>query len=287
MVCTKCGRETSENFCNYCGEPLDVENASLLNEEELSESSSRWRDKEPVTYQNSSAVNKEPLRRKGKEKEKVKTVVKKETIVKEIESKEKKHREDRREGVVSRRQGGDRPQGDSSDGAGLANMAVKGAAGVLVLSSRLMQFFSSFLMAYMVWIMSRAFLKNLNGLGPMQSIFDDNNYSLALYLILASASLGMGVIWCLWILTKKAGGGQIRLKTYDVGRGFYPFLICAVLVFLAGPALSFVASEAAFLGEVASGIEAVLKAVNLHKGTLLFCSVLGAGFSLVRKILRV
>lgn len=313
MICTKCGHETSGNYCNYCGEPLDVEDTSLLNEERGNGPSSDWLDEdygyiEPERHTGlhsrerkadpgSQTANKRQSRKKGKEKAKVKKIVKKEKVIERRGRKEKRQREDRgsrlrrredrREEGLSRRRDGGRQRGDGADGQSLGDVAAKGAAGVIVLTSRIMQLFSCFLMAYMVFIMSGSFLKNSEGLGLIQTMIDERNYGLALYLGFVGVSLIMGVIWSLWILTRKAGGGQLRLKTYDTGRGFLPFLICAAAVLLTGPGIALVAAEAESLGEAARGAQAALNAVNLHRGSLLFSSLLGAGFSLVRKILRV
>lgn len=115
----------------------------------------------------------------------------------------------------------------------------------------------------------------------------DRNIGLALYIGFAGLSLFMGVIWCLWILTKKAGGGQLRLKTYDTGRGFLPFLICTAVILLAAPAEALAAANALELGHAYLGVKAALQAVNAYRGSLLSCSILGFILSFVRKILRV
>lgn len=313
MICTKCGRETSGNYCNYCGEPLNTEDTSFVNEEWEGGAPSDWLDEDYEYIEaerqgglhsrkrsadsENAAVNRRQSRKKGKEKAKVKKVVKKEKVIEREGRKEKKRREgresrlrqreNRREDVLSRRRSRELTRSDGADGQGLGDVAAKGAAGVIVLTSRIMQFFCCFLMAYMVFIMSGAFLKNSEGLGFIQTMVTERNYGLALYVGFAAVTLIMGVLWCLWILTRKAGGGQIRLKTYDTGRGFIPFLICAGAVLLTGPGLMLVTAEAESLGEAAKGIEAALKAVSLHRGSLLFNSMLGAGLSFVRKILRV
>lgn len=178
-------------------------------------------------------------------------------------------------------------RGDESDGPGLGKAALKGAAGMLVLGSRIAQLFSCFLMAWMVWLMARSFMNHSNGLGDIRTLMTDRNIGLALYIGFAGLSLFMGVIWCLWILTKKAGGGQLRLKTYDTGRGFLPFLICTAVILLAAPAEALAAANALELGHAYLGVKAALQAVNAYRGSLLSCSILGFILSFVRKILRV
>lgn len=308
MICFKCGQETSGNFCSSCGAPLPAEETPLINNEYRSgDFSDRPKERrgnlerpgETKSDPESSGVKSRKSRKKDAEK--VKKVVVKEDVskVKKKWEKEKKEwqketdRENRlweqrarkRDKELERRE--QETRGNESGGPDLGDMAVKGTTGMLVLIARLMQFFSCFLMAVMVWRMAGSFIHNLEGLGEVQFLIADKNQGLALYLGLAGGSLFMGVVWCLWILTRKAGGGQIRLKTYDTGRGFLPFLLCAAVIFLAGPGLDFVVSEAEVIGEAAKGAEAFLGAVVRYKGSLLSCSIVGAVLSFVRKILRV
>lgn len=127
---------------------------------------------------------------------------------------------------------------ESVTGPDLGEMAAKGAAGAVVLTARVMQIASCFLMGSMVFIMLRSFLAHGEGLGAVNTLAADRNYGLALYLGIAGFTLFMGGIWCLWILSKKGAGGGFRLKKYDTGRGLIPFLLCAAAVFAAGPLLT-------------------------------------------------
>lgn len=176
-------------------------------------------------------------------------------------------------------------------GSGLGEAAVKGAVSAIVLSARVMQIFCAILMGYMVWTMAWSFWNHQEGLGLIQAAVDEQNYGLILYVGFAGVSLFMGVIWCFWILSRKAAGGNVRLKTYDTGRGFLPFLICAAAVIAAGAVLPYLPSETApytsSFAEAIKGATAAIKAVNDHRAVLLSCSVIGAAVSFVRKLLRV
>lgn len=177
------------------------------------------------------------------------------------------------------------------DGNSLGKAAVKGAVSAIVLSARVMQIFCGILMGYMVWTMAWSYWHHQEGLGLIQTAVEERNYGLVLYVGFAGISLFMGVIWCLWILSRKAAGGNVRLKTYDTGRGFLPFLICAAAVAAAGVALQYLPSVTApytsDFAEIIKGATAALEAVNDHRTTLLSCSVIGAAVSFVRKLLRV
>lgn len=196
-------------------------------------------------------------------------------------------------GSQSRREGreADAKVYSREGGSGLGEAAVKGAVSAIVLSARVMQIFCGVLMGYMVWTLAWSFWNHQEGLGLIQAAVDERNYGLILYVGLAGVSLFMGVIWCLWILSRKAAGGNVRLKTYDTGRGFLPFLICAAAVIAAGAVLPYLPSETApytsSFAEAIKGATAALKAVNDHRAVLISCSVIGAAVSFVRKLLRV
>lgn len=160
----------------------------------------------------------------------------------------------------------------------------------MVIAVRVMQIVSCLLMGCMVAVMLRSFLAHGEGLGNIETLVTDRNYGLALYVGFAGTSLFMGVIWCLWILSRKGAGGGFRLKKYDTGRGLIPFLLCAAMAFSAGPALTVIPPVDSVVVEwqgIAAGGRAALTAVNAHRGTLLFCSGAGAVLSLIRRILLV
>ena len=171
--------------------------------------------------------------------------------------------------------------------------------GVTVLSSRLMQLASFFLMAYMVWIMQRSFLADGVRLGNLYAMLEERNYALALYAGIAGLVLFFGVIWCLWILSKKDAGGNTRLKKYDTGRGFIPFLICAAACVFVPFALAQIPAAEQIVGfpqisvtaeswqALAEGAETALAAIDSQRSVLILCSLSGAALSFVRKILRV
>lgn len=182
-------------------------------------------------------------------------------------------------------------EGDTTDsGPGLGELAAKGAAGLVVLISRVMQLVSCLLMVSMVLTMLRSFLAHVDGLGELRFLVTERNYGLALYVGAAGVSLFMGVIWCLWILSKKGAGGGFRLKKYDTGRGLIPFLLCAAVVFGAGPALLVLPPASTLVEEwqgIAAGAGAFLTAIQVHRAALLFSSGAGAVLSLIRRILLV
>ena len=76
------------------------------------------------------------------------------------------------------------------------------------------------------------------GLGNIETLVTDRNYGLALYVGFAGTSLFMGVIWCLWILSRKGAEEGSVLRSMTQGRGLIPFLLCAAMAFSAGPALT-------------------------------------------------
>lgn len=165
--------------------------------------------------------------------------------------------------------------------------AKKGAATTIVLASRIMQLVSCLLMAYMVVIMTKSFWEYSYGLGDIRLAVQENNYGLILYASFAGASLFMGGVWCLWILSGKAAGGELRLKKYDTGRGFVPFLICLAVVLAVHPLRMLVPTEAGMWHGTAAGAKAALDAVHINHTALFYCSALGAALSFVRKMLRV
>lgn len=163
----------------------------------------------------------------------------------------------------------------------------RGAAGVVVLGSRIMQLISFGLMAYMVIIMGLEFWGWRSGLGSIRFMASERNYSLAFYLGAAGAAEALGIIWCFWILTRKPSGGGVRLKSYDTGRGFIPFLLCLAVVLGIARAMDFVPSDPSAWKGLAGGIQTFGPALIFRQGTLQLCCVAGAGLSLIRKILRV
>lgn len=165
--------------------------------------------------------------------------------------------------------------------------AKKGAAATIVLASRIMQLVSCLLMAYMVVIMTKSFWEYSYGLGDIRLAVQENNYGLILYASFAGASLFMGGVWCLWILSGKAAGGEFRLKKYDTGRGFVPFLICLAVVLAVHPLRMLIPTEAGMWHGTAAGAKAALDAVHINHTALFYCSALGAALSFVRKMLRV
>ncbi|MBS6645925.1 MAG: hypothetical protein KH366_20305 [Clostridiaceae bacterium] len=177
---------------------------------------------------------------------------------------------------------------DGGKEPGFTDKAVNVMKGLIVVSSRLMQIVSVLLMVSMVVTLAYSFWTNGQGLGSIHMMAEEKNYGLALYLAFAGISIFMGVIWCFWILSRKAaGGGGVRLKRYDTGRGFLPFLICGAVIYLSEPALGWIPSVFYEWEGIQNGAQAALTAVSLHSDQLLFSSLLGAALSLIRKILSV
>ena len=173
------------------------------------------------------------------------------------------------------------------DGASLGEMMVKSVVTATVMIARVMQLVSFFLMAGMVFIMAKSFWEHGQALGDIRLMAAEANYGMALYVGFAGITLFMGLIWCLWIPSKKGAGGGVRMKKYDTGRGFLPFLLCMAAVAAASVILPRIpAGEEAWKG-LAAGAAAALEAVNAHRSTLFLSSTAGAVLSLVRKMLRV
>lgn len=169
----------------------------------------------------------------------------------------------------------------------ISEAITKGAVGIIVIASRLMQLLSALLMAGMVCLMADSFWKNGQNLGDIRYLAEEGNYGLALYGAAAIFTLFMGLLWCLWILSRKGAGGGFRLKRYDTGRGFLPFLFCLAAVFAAGILLPQVPHRPEALKGMAGGAAAFLEAVNDRQKILFLGSGLGAVLSLLRKLLSV
>lgn len=181
------------------------------------------------------------------------------------------------------------PESRRSEDGGISpgEAAVKGVAAVAVITSRLMQLASFLLMAAMTLVMAQSFWEHGQALGDIRLVAATHNYGLALYAGFAGAALVSGAVWSLWILSRKGAGGGVRMKKYDTGRGFLPFLLCMAVIVLAAFLPSQIPGEAESWKGMEKGVLAVLEAVNSQRGLLLSCSGAGAVLSLVRKLLRV
>ncbi|RGY96849.1 zinc ribbon domain-containing protein [Clostridium sp. AM58-1XD] len=324
MICPKCGYETSGNFCSNCGFRLQ-QNRSVTTEkirqvtderedqpeEEIICDAAVPEENGRMEYEISERMD-EPYSRLRQRRDdakerpvkrsRAKKTVKKKTVKKKADKREKKpaeRKKDRRREkgeaeATSRRAVGRRRSMDRENGAEYAagrrtaaDAVYRGAARLAVVSSRTMQLISGLLMAFMVCALADAYWSNRKGLGSITTIAEEHNYALALYLAIAGVSLFMGAVWFLWTLTRKAAGGDVRLKRYDTGRGLIPFLIWGAAVFLAGPALHFIPEGLEGLNGIEAGGRAALEAVNSCRNLLLTCSLSGAVLSLIRKILSV
>lgn len=335
MICPKCGRNGTGNFCSYCGNPFpeEIKKGKEGGTEGASKRQVAWReiendleteeawkavtgdfevlagedapDRREENVQNPPArfprgkrehAKKSDTRAKKRDQKEKKKMEKRLQILEEERSRMDREREraERRKRRENRSRTGNRNAGEETAGRALersgtspGEAAAAGVAGVVVLMARTMQIVCCFLMAGMVWAAGRAFWYGGSGLGNVETMITDRNIGLAFYVGFAGVSLLMGVIWCFWILSGKSAGGQLRLKKYDTGRGFLPFLFCGLVVFASGPAAVLIEQVPGILPGMAAGIRATFEAVNANREILLFASALGAGLSLIRKMLRV
>ena len=175
----------------------------------------------------------------------------------------------------------------SNDGVSFGDVVVKSMVTATVIISRVMQLASFLLMAGMVFLMAQSFWEHGQALGDIRFMAAESNYGMALYVGFAGMTLFMGLIWCLWIPSKTGAGGGVRMKKYDTGRGFVPFLLCMAAVVAAAVVLPEIPAEAEAWKGMAKGAAAAMEAVNSHRDILFLGSTAGAVLSLVRKLLRV
>ena len=173
------------------------------------------------------------------------------------------------------------------DGVSFGDVVVKSMVTATVIISRVMQLASFLLMAGMVFLMAQSFWEHGQALGDIRFMAAESNYGMALYVGFAGITLFMGLIWCLWIPSKTGAGGGVRMKKYDTGRGFVPFLLCMAAVVAAAVVLPEIPAEAEAWKGMAKGAAAAMEAVNSHRAILFLGSTAGAVLSLVRKLLRV
>ena len=173
------------------------------------------------------------------------------------------------------------------DGVSFGDVVVKSMVTATVIISRVMQLASFLLMAGMVFLMAQSFWEHVQALGDIRFMAAESNYGMALYVGFAGITLFMGLIWCLWIPSKTGAGGGVRMKKYDTGRGFVPFLLCMAAVVAAAVVLPEIPAEAEAWKGMAKGAAAAMEAVNSHRDILFLGSTAGAVLSLVRKLLRV
>lgn len=173
------------------------------------------------------------------------------------------------------------------DGVSFGDAVVKSMVTATVIISRVMQLASFLLMAGMVFLMAQSFWEHGQALGDIRFMAAESNYGMALYVGFAGITLFMGLIWCLWIPSKTGAGGGVRMKKYDTGRGFVPFLLCMAAVVAAAVVLPEIPAEAEAWKGMAKGAAAAMEAVNSHRDILFLGSTAGAVLSLVRKLLRV
>ena len=174
-----------------------------------------------------------------------------------------------------------------NDGVSFGDVVVKSMVTATVIISRVMQLASFLLMAGMVFLMAQSFWEHGQALGDIRFMAAESNYGMALYVGFAGITLFMGLIWCLWIPSKTGAGGGVRMKKYDTGRGFVPFLLCMAAVVAAAVVLPEIPAEAEAWKGMAKGAAAAMEAVNSHRDILFLGSTAGAVLSLVRKLLRV
>lgn len=153
--------------------------------------------------------------------------------------------------------------------------------------SRLLQLASAVLMALLTVMSVFSFWQHREGLGGIMTLLDERNYALALYLASAGAVVFFGMIWTLWIMSRKGAGGEVRMKTYDTGRGFLPFLLCLGAVLAVTRLSGLVPEDGEMWHGMAKAVSAIVIAVQEESRQLMLVSTAGAILSLIRKILRV
>ena len=325
MICPKCGLEAEGNFCSFCGTPLtqsgaeNVQSVGVSGDERKSmvpggaeeEQKSRKMPADtsrPEKSRKAASGSREDKGAQKQQKQLEKRIhsleEERERLSRERQQEERrKKRESRRREREEReiipdngmgrfaRSSGEAAASQDKDDRGAEFSAVSavssGVAGVVVLVARAMQLICCFLMLGMTWATFRAFRYGGDGLGNITSLISERNYGLAIYLAAAAISIIMGIIWSLWIISGKAAGGKLRLKKYDTGRGFIPFLLCMAVVLAAGPLSVLITVRPIIWQNAGDGVFAVLEAVNTNHEFLLFCSLSGAMLSFIRKLLRV
>lgn len=165
--------------------------------------------------------------------------------------------------------------------------AVKPAVLAIVGFSRLLQLASAVLMALLTVMSAFSFWQNRDGLGGVMTIVDERNYGLALYLASAAGVIFFGMIWTLWIMSRKGAGGEVRMKTYDTGRGLIPFLLCLGAVYAVTRLSGLVPEDGTMWHGMAKAVAAGVTAVQSESRQLMLVSMAGAGLSLIRRLLRV
>lgn len=313
MICPECGQESNGNFCSICGARLMTEPTPATPATPITpvtsatpaaseRPASREADREP--RKNSLRESRGSSRRKSRHKfrkeaaagkDMQKTMRRRDTQINRLES--EVDRLSRQQRIYAERGAAGRENGD--EGSDMKELAVKGVTGITVLSSRLMQLGCGLLMAYMTWLLTAAFWSGRRELGGLSTIIGDRNYQLAVYAAAGGGILFFGILWTLWILSRKDGGGSVRLKKYDTGRGFIPFLLCLAIASLIPAAAGLIPPVDQITGipwlsvdthvwqSLAAGADAIIHTLADHRSTLLSCSALGLVFSIVRKILRV
>lgn len=303
MICPKCGHEEKGNFCSNCGalliryrETEDTCTESVPEEKVRAESRRAQSSQADASFHSRAKERSKPQKRSRKSEKKADSAKAKadQKIRRRLEQrlgalekerdrerllKEKEEKQSRRERC--------RPLSDPGEVQASAADSEKKMLGVIVLLSRAMQLCCFLLMGSMVWVSARTFWYGRTELGSIRCLVSEENYGLALYLGAAGITLFFGVIWCLWILSRKAAGGGVRMHKYDTGRGLIPFLLCLAAVYAAVPAASFVPGNPEAFRGLAGGAAAVLEAVNANHEFLAFASTAGAVLSLIRRLLRV
>lgn len=153
--------------------------------------------------------------------------------------------------------------------------------------SRFLQLASAVLMALLTVMSAFSFWQNRDGLGGVMTVVDERNYALALYLASAAGVIFLGIVWTLWIMSRKGAGGEVRMKTYDTGRGLIPFLLCLGAVYAVTRLSGLVPEDPAMWHGMAKAVAAGVTAVQMESRQMMLVSLAGAGLSLIRRLLRV
>lgn len=293
-------REDRENR----GNEENRKNESRENgEEEMKEAQSgRGRSRKKATttqkrsWRNADADRSERKEKKQKERQREKQKEKKDKRIRAMQSeledlraRQQEHedleRERKRQEKEQSRQ--DKFQEKAQSHQERAKEKIKPSVLAVVGFSRLLQLASAVLMALLTVMSVFSFWQHREGLGGIMTILDERNYALALYLASAGAVVFFGMIWTLWIMSRKGAGGEVRMKTYDTGRGFLPFLLCLGAVCVVTRLSGLVPEDGEMWHGMAKAVSAIVIAVQEESRQLMLVSTAGVIFSLIRKILHV
>lgn len=216
-------RENREDRENRGNEENRKNESRENGEEEMKEAQSgRGRSRKKATttqkrsWRNADADRSERKEKKQKERQREKQKEKKDKRIRAMQSeledlrvRQQEHedleRERKRQEKEQSRQ--DKFQEKAQSHQERAKEKIKPSVLAVVGFSRLLQLASAVLMALLTVMSVFSFWQHREGLGGIMTILDERNYALALYLASAGAVVFFGMIWTLWIMSRKGAGG--------------------------------------------------------------------------------